>query len=165
MVLLGWYVNYAEPTPKPSYNWLAYHSYGYAWIASNFDGLLRNIGANENYEAYYNGLYAPDQQGWKNCQAAFADLAETCRNRHLPLHILLIPELHSLSGSYLFKPIHNVVRQLAAKNNLDVVDLIEAFPSRGNPKAYWVSPEDAHPNSKANALMAARIEDEMRDHE
>ena len=76
MVLIGWYINDAEPTPSPSKNWLAYHSYGFAWLASNFDSALRNVGANKDYRHYYNGLYENGQPGWIKSQAAFAELLD-----------------------------------------------------------------------------------------
>jgi len=162
LVLLGWYINDAEPTPKPSNNWLAYHSYGYNWVASNFDSALRNVGANKDYKAYYNGLYEPHQPGWLRSQEGFADLAQLCRTRNLPLHIVLIPELHTLSGNYEFKQVDDLIREVGTKNNFEVLDLIDAFPAAGDPKSYWVSPEDAHPNGKANQLMAAKIEETIR---
>ena len=162
MVLIGWYINDAEPTPSPSKNWLAYHSYGFAWLASNFDSALRNVGANKDYRHYYNGLYENGQPGWIKSQAAFAELARLCAERHLPCHILLIPELHTLSGNYEFKPVHELIRQVGARNGLDVLDLIEAFPATGEPKDYWVTPEDAHPNGKANQLMTAKIDATLR---
>jgi lysophospholipase L1-like esterase len=162
MVWIAWYINDAEPTPKPSNNWFAYHSYGYNWVASNFDSALRNVGANKDYRAYYNGLYEANQPGWQRSQAAFAELSQLCRTRHLPLFILLIPELHTLSGNYEFKPIHDMIRQVGATNQTEVVDLIDAFPASGDPPTFWVSPEDAHPNGKANELMAAKIEAALR---
>ncbi len=165
MVLLGWYINDAEPTPKPSNNWLAYHSYGYNWVASNFDSALRNVGANKDYRGYYNGLYEANQSGWHRSQEAFAELAQLCATRNLPLHILLIPELHTLSGDYEFKHVHDLIREVGASNRVEVLDLIEAFPVAADPKAFWVSPEDAHPNGKANELMAARIEAALRKEE
>jgi lysophospholipase L1-like esterase len=162
MVLIGWYINDAEPTPRPSYNWLAYHSYGYIWITSNFDALRRNLGAGQNYKQYYEGLYDDKQPGWPKCQAAFAELARLCKDRNTPLHVLLIPELHTLSGNYEFTHIDDLIRQIGIKNGVSVLDLIEAFPADGDPKQYWASPEDDHPNGKANELMAAKIEDVLR---
>src|SRR4051794_30087451 len=112
MVVMGWYINDAEPTPKPSNNWLAYHSYGYIWLSSNFDALQRNVGVHQTYREYYRGLYAESQPGWKKSQAAFAELAGICKEHNLPLHIVLIPELHTLSGNYEFKDIDDLIRQV-----------------------------------------------------
>jgi lysophospholipase L1-like esterase len=162
MILIGWYINDAEPTPKPSRNWIAYHSYGYVWLTSQFDSLLRNVGVNKTYKEYYNGLYADDQPGWKKSQNAFAELAQICRDRKIPLKIVLIPELHSLSGDYEFKHIDDLIRAVGATNGVEVLDLIDAFPASGDPKQFWASPEDAHPNDKANELMAAKIDATLR---
>ena len=162
LVTIGWYINDAEPTPKPREPWLAVHSYGYVWFTANFGALLRNIGANKNYSQYYESLYDPSQLGWPKCQAAFADLAKTCRERNIPVKVLLIPELHSLSGNYEFKRINDLIRQIGATNGMEVVDLIDAFPADGDPKRFWASPEDAHPNDRANEMMAAKIEATLR---
>jgi len=162
IVLLGWYINDAEPTPRPSSGWFAYHSYGYVWITANLDALRRNVGFNQSYADYYRGLYAEDQPGWKKCRAAFAELAGLCKSRNLPLHILLIPELHTLAGNYKFTSIHDLIRQVGAANGVSVLDLIGAFPAAGDPIQFWACPEDAHPNGKANELMAAKIEAVLR---
>jgi lysophospholipase L1-like esterase len=162
MVFIAWYINDAESTPRPSGNWLAYHSYGYAWISANFDSALRNVGANKDYRKYYNDLYAPEQPGWIKSQAAFGELAQICKARNLPLHILLIPELHTLAGNYEFKNIHQAIREVAKKHGAGVLDLIDAFPATGDPKQYWASPEDAHPNGIANELMGARLDAVLR---
>ncbi len=162
LILMGWYINDAEPTPKPSRNWIAYHSYGYVWLSSQFDCLLRNVGANKTYKEYYNGLYAADQPGWLKCQKAFAELAQICRDRKIPLKVVLIPELHSLLGDYEFKHIEDLIRQVGATNSVEVLGLIDAFPPTGDPKQFWASPEDAHPDDKSNELMAAKIDATLR---
>jgi lysophospholipase L1-like esterase len=162
LVLIAWYINDAEPTPKPSRNWLAYHSYGYVWLTANMDSVMRNVGANKGYKQYYSDLYLPEQPGWKKSQEAFAELAALCRARNIPLRILLIPELHTLAGNYEFKSVHDLLRGVGAKNGASVLDLIEAFPADGDPKRFWVSPEDAHPDGKANELMAAKIDAALR---
>jgi hypothetical protein len=162
MVLIGWYINDAEPTPKPRESWLAYHSYGYVWLTANFGSVLRNIGANKKYREYYESLYAPNQPGWPRCQAAFADLAQICRDRNMALKILLIPELHTLSANYEFKHIDDLIRHIGDANQVGVLDLIDAFPASGDPKQFWASPEDSHPNDKANELMAAKIDATLR---
>ena len=75
MVLLGWFINDAEPTPIPTENWLAYHSYGYAWIHTLVDEIGRNNSKQQGYQEYYRGLYQDTQPGWPKCQAALERLA------------------------------------------------------------------------------------------
>ena len=162
LVIIGWYINDAEPTPKPSDNWLMYHSYAAVWIASNCDSLLRNVGARVTYKDYYNGLYEASQPGWLKSQAAFGELAALCRQRKIPLHIVLIPELHTLAGNYEFKHLDDLIRDVGKKNDVPVLDLIDAFPAGGDPKQFWASPEDDHPNGAANVLMGDKISETLR---
>ncbi len=161
-VLVGWFINDAEPTPIPSKNWLAYHSYAFVWLNSAFDGVLRRSSARANYQEYYRGLYKEEQPGWPKCRRAFGQLAVFCQERHIPVHILLIPELHTLGSHYEFTDVHDKMRTLCAGLNLPVLDLVDAFPSDGNPRDYWASPTDDHPNGKGHGLMEAKIEEALR---
>ncbi|MEQ1861083.1 MAG: SGNH/GDSL hydrolase family protein [Chthoniobacteraceae bacterium] len=158
LVLLCWYINDAEPTPRPSRNWLAYRSYGYVWITTNFDSLTRNVGAQRTYRDYYNSLYEPAQPGWRKCQDAIGELAALCGARGIPLRLLLQPELHTLPGSYEFEPLHTLVAEAGRAHGVPVLDLLPAFPGDGDPRRFWVSPEDAHPNAAANDLMGRFID-------
>ncbi len=163
MVTIGWYINDAEPTPVPSRNWIAYHSYGYIWLTSSFDYVLRNVGARQTYSQYYNGLYEGlSKPGYLKMKNAFAELAALCKERNIALHILLIPELHTLSGNYEFTKIDDIIREIGKENGVSVLDLINAYPPEGDPKQYWASPEDDHPNGKANELETKLILDTMR---
>jgi hypothetical protein len=67
-----------------------------------------------------------------------------------------------LSGNYEFTHIHDLIRNIGATNGMEVVDLIDAFPADGDPKRFWASPEDAHPNDTANELMAKKIDETLR---
>ena len=162
MVTIGWYINDAEPTPVPSRNWIAYHSYGYVWLSSSIDYVLRNLGARQTYSQYYNGLYDANQTGYPKMRRAFAELAAVCKQRGIAFHILLIPELHTLSGDYEFKRIDNFIRDIGRQNNVSVLDLIDAFPPDGDPHRFWASPEDDHPNGAANILMGKKIDQILR---
>lgn len=162
MVLMAWFINDAEPTPIPSRNWLAYHSYAYVAITSNLDALLRRASARQNYKAYYESLYVANQPGWLKSQAAFAELSSLCKSRKIPLRILLVPELHTLGGNYEFAKIHDLLRGVGARLEVPVLDLLGAFPATENPVALWVSAGDAHPNGRANELMATKIDAMLR---
>jgi lysophospholipase L1-like esterase len=162
MVLVAWFINDAEPTPVPSRNWLAYHSYAYVGITSNFGALLRYTSASQNYRNYYESLYAANQSGWLKSQAAFAELSSLCKSRNIHLRILLIPELHTLGGNYEFTRIHDLIRGVGSKLDVPVLDLLDAFSAAENPHTFWVSPGDAHPNGRANELMAAKIDAALR---
>ena len=162
LVLVGWFINDAEPTPVPSRNWLAYHSFAYVWLDSALDSVMRNTKTRETYREYYRGLYGDDQAGWQKCQRAFASLASFCREKSIPCRVLLIPELHSLGAGYEFADIHDKIRALSARENLPTLELLSAFPGDGDPMLFWVCPSDAHPNDPANELMATAIDRALR---
>ncbi|MSU21506.1 MAG: hypothetical protein EXS30_08925 [Pedosphaera sp.] len=67
-----------------------------------------------------------------------------------------------MSGDYEFKHIDDLIRGVGATNSVEVLDLIDAFPASGDPKQFWASPEDAHPDDKANELMAGKINATLR---
>src|SRR5581483_11560357 len=162
IVTIGWFINDAEPTPKPREPWLMVHSYGYVWLTTQFGAMLRNVGANKNYKDYYNGLYNENQPGFPKMKAAYAELAQICREKNIPVKILLIPELHTLSGNYEFTNINDIMRNIGKTNGMEVLDLIDAFPATGDPHQYWASPDDDHPNDAANELMAKKIDETLR---
>lgn len=89
---------------------------------SQFGNLLRNVGAKHAYKNYYNGLYASEQAGWKKSPTAFAELAQICRDRNIPLKIVLIPELHSLAEDYEFEPIESLIVQVGATDGGEVLN-------------------------------------------
>ena len=90
------------------------------------------------------------------------ELAQLCQAEKIPLHIALIPELHTLAGNYEFKDVHDLMRGVGKTVKADVLDLIDGFPASGEPKDYWVCPGDSHPNGKANELIAARLDAALR---
>jgi lysophospholipase L1-like esterase len=160
LVLLAFYVNDAEPTPKPKTNPLAKHSYFYVASMSALDAVLRRIGAQEDFTEYYLNLYRDGAAGWMQCQLALEQLATSCRNRGVPAMIVLIPELHDTSTNYPFGEIHDKVATVAANHGLVTLDLREAF--RGiEPMSLWVSPGDAHPNAKGHLIIAQAIFNEV----
>lgn len=162
-VLVGWFINDAEPTPVPTANWLAYHSFAFVWLDSALDSILRNTKTRSTYREFYRGLYDDGRPGWVKSQRAFADLAAFCAEKKLPCRVLLIPELHTLGAGYEFKDIHDKIRALAASVKLPTLELLDAFPGDGDPMRFWVCPSDAHPNDPANELMAAFIDRKLRE--
>lgn len=162
-VLVGWFINDAEPTPVPTANWLAYHSFAFVWLDSALDSILRNTKTRATYREFYRGLYDEGRPGWEKSQRGFRDLAAFCAEKKLPCRVLLIPELHTLGAGYEFKDIHDKIRALAASVKLPTLELLDAFPGDGDPLRFWVCPSDAHPNDPANELMAAFIDRKLRE--
>jgi hypothetical protein len=161
-VLVGWFINDAEPTPIPTKNWLAYHSYAFIWLKSTFDTMLRKSSARKNYQDYYRGLFRDEQPGYPKMKRSLAELSAFCKEHKFPVHILLIPELHTLGANYEFKDVYAKVMADCAAADLPAVDLTDAFPTDGRPQDYWASPSDDHPNGKGHELMAIKIDKVMR---
>ncbi len=161
-VLVGWFINDAEPTPIPSRNWLAYHSYAFVWLDSALDAMLRKSSARQNYQAYYRGLFRDEQPGYPKMKRSLAELSDFCREQKIPVHILLIPELHTLGANNEFKDVYAKVAADCAAVNLPVLDLTDAFPTDGKPESYWASPTDDHPNGLGHEMMAVKIDKVLR---
>lgn len=155
-VVLGFYINDAEPTPRKTEGWLASRSYLYVVLSSTWDALQRKAGLRKGHVEYYAGLYEDANAGWRDCQAALERLIAVCRARGIRLRLVLLPELHDVEESYPFRFVHERVTAVVARHGVPVLDLDGAF--RGHePKSLWVSPGDAHPNARAHRLIAERL--------
>lgn len=163
MVWLAWFINDAEPTPRPKENWLAYRSYGYVWLSSALDATTRTLGEKKGYREYYRDLYLEDQPGWVASQAAFRELAGLCRERQIPLRLILLPEMHTTGSQYEFCAVHAKMVKLADTERVKVLDLAGAFPDTTAPESFWVSPGDAHHNDEAMKVIANRIDQAIRE--
>lgn len=161
LVILAFFLNDAEPTPRPRAGWLARHSAFYVLLASSWDNTLRWAGNRQDYRDYYLGLYEDDRPGWVECRRALRELSSLCRARNIDLRLALLPELHRLGPDYEFRPVHDKVRAAAAESGLPVYDLLNA-PWSEPPEAYWVTPGDAHPNDKGHRVIAETLAAALR---
>ncbi len=156
MVLIGFFINDAEETPREQRSWLARESSLYVFLGSAYDGLLRLTGGRPNYHDYYNGLYEKDKPGWVRCQQAFHQLIDVCHKEHIDLRFLLIPELHTLKPNYEFETVNDKIRAIAKGANVPVIDLLDGCSGQNAP-SLWVSPADDHPNDLACELFAKQL--------
>jgi lysophospholipase L1-like esterase len=155
-VILGFYINDAEPTPRKTEGWLASQSYTYVVASSAWDAIQRKIGVKKGYVDYYADLYDDRNPGWRQCQAALEELIRVCRARGIRLTIALLPELHDVEESYPFRFVHERVTAAVSRHDSAVLDLNGAFGGH-QPKTLWVSPGDAHPNARAQRIIAERL--------
>jgi hypothetical protein len=70
--------------------------------------------------------------------------------------LVLLPELHEPHRFGSFAPIYEQVGRIAREAGFEVIDPSGAFPP-GPGDAFWVTPEDAHPNAAAQALFAEAV--------
>lgn len=155
LILLGYFINDAEPLSSPRHGFLLEHSYLYAFLASR--GRVSPLGdfGTRSYKEYYRDLYAADQPGWQAAKSALAELVEIGRRRNTPVAVYLLPDLHDL-GNYPFANIHQELIRLGQDIRLPVIDLLGPFKGY-SPENLWVSPTDVHPNSTAQTLIARAI--------
>jgi lysophospholipase L1-like esterase len=160
LVVLNYFINDAEQRPVRSTNPLAAWSMAYAFLAGRVDALTRIVARREDWAAYYQGLYADDQAGWRNARESIGALAAACAARDIPLLLVNHPELREL-GEYRFEDVDAKLRRVAADNRLPLLELRDAL--RGHDEAsLWVTPPDPHPNARAHALAADAIFEKLK---
>jgi hypothetical protein len=156
MVLIAFFINDAEPTPREERNWLARQSCLYVFTASFWDGILREAGLRPTYRDYYRGLYEEGKPGWMACQRAFKELIAVCQGEHIDLRIGIVPELHHLDSGFEFRAVHEAVRNLASADGVPVIDFLDGLSGQ-DPPSLWVGPGDPHPNERAQAIIADQL--------
>ena len=153
-LILGYFINDAEPDPVPSHNFLIQGSA----LAGLFSTRLlesRELKLRDYYQ-YYSGLYEEGRPGWVRTQAALRALGETLRADGTPGTLILLPELHEPRGFGRFAPVYAKVAALGSAAGFEVIDPSGAFPS-GPGNKFWVSRDDAHPNGEAQAIFARAL--------
>ena len=155
VVVLNYFINDAEPTPRRRANGLVEFSYAAVLLSGAIDTLARNYFGRKDWKAYYRSLYDPQSADWAATQAAIKKLVADCRKSGIRIVIVNYPELHELAD-YPFTSVTEAVRQIATEEGAPFVDLLP--PVRGlDPRSLWVSPTDAHPNALANTKYAAEL--------
>jgi lysophospholipase L1-like esterase len=161
LIVLGYFINDAEPTPQVRQGVLIEKSYLYVFTRSRLRTLDFESVTPLTYEEYYSGLYDESQPGWQASQAALGELASIAEERGVPVAMFIIPELHDLSAAYPFADIHDSLEAVGAQVGLPVVDLYPVFSGYSPEEDLWVSPTDAHHNAEAQAMIANGIYDAL----
>jgi lysophospholipase L1-like esterase len=161
LILLGYFINDAEPTPQARHGFLIRHSYLYVFTVSRMRALNFGNQGSITYEEYYRGLYEDGQPGWAAATGALAELADVAQEQDVPVAVFIIPELHDLSANYPFADIHDTVTRVGEDVGLPVVDLFPVFGGFSPEEALWVTPADAHHNAQAQAMIAQGIYDAL----
>ncbi len=155
VIILNYFINDAEPTPQRKKNSFTEYSYAAVMLAGAFDTVSRLYLGKSDWKKYYADLYREDQPGWLQAKAAVAQLAAYCREKGIKLMMVNLPELHELSP-YPFTEVNAKLAQVADQFSIPFHDTLPAL-SPEQPQSLWVSPTDAHPNAKADAIIAAEI--------
>lgn len=162
IVVLNYFINDAEPTPKRRKNWLVEYSYAAVFLAGRFDILKRMYFKGESWLDYYKNLYGDDREGWKQTKQAFNKLASYCQKNNIKLLVAHYPELHQLDP-YPFTGVTEKLKALSEKSSVPFVDLLPGVKDK-KPESLWVTPTDAHPNKIAGEAFAGQIEKALKSH-
>jgi hypothetical protein len=152
-VVVFYFINDAEPTPKKS-NWAflgTSRTVTFFW--SRLKSALTNLGRTKSFHEYYSDLYSEGQPGWAAAKNAFLQLRDTCSSNGIALRVVLLPELHMLHD-YPFTAEHQKILAFLTENRITALDLAPFFAEERNPMRLWVASDDAHPNEIAHALIA-----------
>ena len=94
---------------------------------------------------------------WRRAKANLLELRNLARARQTRVGLVVFPILVELAEPYPFQAITDLVVAFARDNDFPVHDLLPDFMGRNAPD-YWVSSLDQHPNERAHALVAERLE-------
>jgi lysophospholipase L1-like esterase len=159
LVILNYFINDAEPTPRQRLPKILKYTYLGMSLWGRLDLIRRLYLTDGDYSNYYADLYHDDQEGWQRAQAALARLARLSEVDDFALLLVLLPELHSVGEEYGFQEIYDRVRGAAERAGVKhVLELAPAF-AHEEPESLWVTLGDAHPNAKAHAIIARGIHD------
>jgi len=156
IVVLNYFINDAEVTPKRKNNFFVENFYATVFLGGRYDILARRFFGRSDWQHYYRDLYAPDQPGWLAAKRAIAELSAYCTTHHIKLVIIHYPELHQLAP-YPFQDITDQVAAQARRLNIPFLDLLP-FVRNEDPKSLWVTATDAHPNGRASAIYAREMD-------
>ena len=157
LVILQYFINDAEPVPREASPWLLGRSYLLAYAISRLDAAMRLTGARPTWKQYYAGLYEDGRPGLEAAKQALETLAARTRADRTALLVTILPELRELDDGYPFAAQHQKIKDVLAAHQVPVIDLIEGLRGHGPESSLWVTPDDPHPNAKANALVAAQV--------
>jgi lysophospholipase L1-like esterase len=159
-VMLLYFINDAEPTPKYSDPPIINDSYFFVFMWSRIKKFLGRFDSSNNFLNYYSNIYKENNGGWelsKKSLLAIKDLAKINKSK---LTVAVCPELRILHPKYPFLAEHKKILSFLKSNNISHIDLLPIFQKRvKNENDVWVSLEDSHPNSLGNQIITKGITD------
>jgi hypothetical protein len=156
-VILEYFINDAEPVPRERNAGLAGRSYLGAFAISRFDGALRLAGLRPQWRDYYSSLYRDGSPGLEAAKDALARLAEATSRDGAGLLVAILPELHQINGRYPFAEGQRKIEDHLKGHQVRTLDLLPCLQGHGPETGLWITPADAHPNVKANTLVAGCV--------
>ena len=150
-VILGFFINDAEPDPKPPTNPLLWNS---AFVGLLSTRLRQSSEVKlRDYQVYYRELYHDGLPGWDRARAALTEFGAQLAKDGTPATLILLPELHEPKNFGPFAEVYARVAETARAAGWEVLDPSGHFPE-GPGEKFWVTPGDAHPNRPAQRIFA-----------
>jgi lysophospholipase L1-like esterase len=155
-VVLNYFINDAEPTPRDRSNFLSRNSRAFVYFASRVDMALRlaGVGQKTDWKTYYAALYEGDE-GIGRVAAAVERLAAYCRKHGIRLWLANQPELRN-PADYPFPQVDRLIERIAAANQLKYIPLLPAVRDL-EPETLWVTRPDPHPSAVAHEAFAKAL--------
>jgi lysophospholipase L1-like esterase len=157
LVILEYFINDAEPVPRERTRGLLAQSYLVAFALSRFDGALRLAGLRPRWRDYYASLYRDGSPGLEAAEDALGRLAEVTAQDGTGLLVAILPELHQINGAYPFEKEQRKIEDYLTSRRIRTLDLLPCLRGHGPEASLWITPADAHPNVKANTLVAGCV--------
>jgi lysophospholipase L1-like esterase len=161
IVVLNYFINDAELTPRPTKNILMKYSAAYVFFSLRLGSITRLFFGEKQWQEYYTDLYDDNFEGWKKTRISISKLAEFCHSKGIKLMIVSYPELHKLKP-YPFAMVNNKLKNIAANNKLPFLDLLPSLQGERE-ENLWVSKQDQHPNGLACKLIAPAIKEAIEE--
>ena len=152
-VVLNYFINDAEPTPRDRSNIFSRHSPAYVFFSSRVDAALRmvNAGEKKDWKSYYASLYEGDE-GIGRVAAAIEKLAKYCREHNIKLYVANQPELRQ-PAHYPFPQVDRMLEKIADANKVPYIPLLPTVRDL-EPESLWVTRPDPHPSALAHEAFA-----------
>ena len=126
-VMLLYFINDAEPTPKYHESTFKENSMLLVFLWSRIKKILVKYGKSKNFLDYYNDLYANNAKGWEVSQNSLLAIRDAINKKGGRFLVAVCPELRKFRSSYPFKNAHDKIIGFLEGQNVEYEDLLPFF--------------------------------------
>ncbi len=158
LVMLLYFINDAEPTPKYKDSVLMEKSIFAVFMWSQLNKIWARFNKKKGFLNYYSDLYKDGSQSWENSKNSLLKIKDLAKSQKNPFIVAVCPELRFFKKTYPFSDVHQKILGFLKKSNIDTIDLLPTFKKEvEREELVWVSREDSHPNVLGNRVIANGI--------
>ncbi len=143
--------------------WISPHSYFYRYAEAKYQSWQMHF----RYSRGIAPLYDDEFSGWRDCKAAMADMAQSCKRRNVPMLVVVFPYFTPGKldmNSYPYVEVHRKIEAAAAAAGLPVVDLLPLYAGYGRDgRSWWTFPCERHPSVEAHRIAGEAVAQKLRD--